>query len=139
MWGKAGKKVKAREAVQKTVASTLLQQYKKVKKDPEDFYNELLENNTTHFTPPELERLLAAFTRVTQDRLQVRIPRPPPPGLPLPHSASHRRRFPLHANFRWTICAEVPRAGRARGDQHSPSGATCLFGSLRGGPCSGRA
>jgi hypothetical protein len=31
-----------------------------------------LENNTTHFTKDELERLLAAFKRATEDRLQVR-------------------------------------------------------------------
>ena len=33
---------------------------------------ELCSNNTTHFTVEELERLLAAFKRVTEDRLQVR-------------------------------------------------------------------
>jgi hypothetical protein len=33
----------------------------------------LLENNTTHFTNDELERLLAAFKRVTADRLSVRF------------------------------------------------------------------
>lgn len=36
---------------------------------------ELISNNTTHFTVEELERLLAAFKRVTEDRLQVRYAR----------------------------------------------------------------
>jgi hypothetical protein len=34
----------------------------------------LLDNNTTHFTPDELERLLASFKRISNDRLQVRAP-----------------------------------------------------------------
>ena len=38
-WGGAGKRALARSAVQKTVASTLLTSYKKVKRRPEDFYN----------------------------------------------------------------------------------------------------
>ena len=71
MWAKSFKKVKARDAVQKTVASTLLESYKTNKRTPDDFYSELLLNNTTHFTPEELERLLASFKRVTSDRLQA--------------------------------------------------------------------
>jgi hypothetical protein len=38
-WAGAGKRALARSAVQKTVASSLLTSYKKVKRKPEDFYN----------------------------------------------------------------------------------------------------
>mmetsp|Transcript_19877 Transcript_19877/g.64680 ORF Transcript_19877/g.64680 Transcript_19877/m.64680 type:complete len:1695 (-) Transcript_19877:99-5183(-) len=71
LWNRAGRKAKTRELVQKTVASTLLGTYKKVKKSPADLLKEIIENNTTHFNAGELERLLAAYTRVTTDRLQA--------------------------------------------------------------------
>eukprot|EP00899_Mesostigma_viride_P006767 jgi/Mesvir1/16091/Mv08385-RA.1 len=41
-----------------------------VRLNPDEQYASLLANNTTHFTPEELERLLIAFKRVTNDRLQ---------------------------------------------------------------------
>eukprot|EP00240_Pyramimonas_obovata_P000249 CAMPEP_0118927864 /NCGR_PEP_ID=MMETSP1169-20130426/5244_1 /TAXON_ID=36882 /ORGANISM="Pyramimonas obovata, Strain CCMP722" /LENGTH=1671 /DNA_ID=CAMNT_0006869721 /DNA_START=246 /DNA_END=5258 /DNA_ORIENTATION=- len=71
MWKKAGAKTGLKDAVNKTVTNTLVANYKKSKKTPEDFYKALLENNTTHFTADELERLLAAFKRVTSDRLSA--------------------------------------------------------------------
>ncbi|CAG9463280.1 unnamed protein product [Pedinophyceae sp. YPF-701] len=39
-------------------------------RSPDDIYQELLQENTTHFSPEELQRLLLAFKRVTTDRLQ---------------------------------------------------------------------
>ncbi|KAK3274842.1 hypothetical protein CYMTET_16981 [Cymbomonas tetramitiformis] len=71
MWKKGANKAAVRDSVQKTVASTILTSYKTIKKVPDDFYRALLENNTTHFTGDELERLLAAFKRITTDRLQA--------------------------------------------------------------------
>lgn len=58
-WKKAGLK----DAVSKTVTNTLVMNYKKSKKTPDDFFKALLENNTTHFTNDELERLLAVQAR----------------------------------------------------------------------------
>lgn len=38
-WAGAGKRALARSAVQKTVATSLVTSYKKVKRTPEDLYN----------------------------------------------------------------------------------------------------
>lgn len=46
--------------------------YRRLKRTPDELLEELLENNTTHFSPDELRKLLLAFKRMTQDRLQVR-------------------------------------------------------------------
>mmetsp|Transcript_8387 Transcript_8387/g.15900 ORF Transcript_8387/g.15900 Transcript_8387/m.15900 type:complete len:1684 (-) Transcript_8387:1295-6346(-) len=71
VWKKSMAKSGVKDAVNKTISNTLMSGYKASKKTPEDFFKALVENNTTHFTPDELERLLAAFKRVTNDRLQA--------------------------------------------------------------------
>jgi len=71
VWRKGGKKAKARVQVQNDIVSTLLSSYKNVKQTPDDMCKALIANKKSKFSPEELESLLAAFKRVTSDRLQA--------------------------------------------------------------------
>ena len=60
-----------RALVQGTVQKTFQDQYRRVLRTPEQLLDEMLENNTTHFSADELKKLLLSFKRVTTDRFQV--------------------------------------------------------------------
>ena len=72
LWKRGGQKAKAKAQVEATVGGVLAGAYKKAKKTPDDYYEALIADNTTHFSTDELERLLVSFKRVTTDRLQVK-------------------------------------------------------------------
>ena len=70
-WGQAGGRTAARVGVQQAVATSLAASFAANKRTPDDCFAALQANNTTHFAVEELERLLAAFKRVTHDRLKA--------------------------------------------------------------------
>ena len=93
-WGQAGGRTAARVGVQQAVATSLAASFAANKRTPDDCFAALQANNTTHFAVEELERLLAAFKRVTHDRLKVRLSAPLPPArptIPLARPALHGR------------------------------------------------
>lgn len=110
LWKRGGQRAKTKMQVEATVGSALTSAYNKAKKTPDDYYQSLVENNTTHFSLDELDRLLASFKRVTGDRLQVgswAAPReicpdahPPPGGNRTPLPASPRPHV-LRCGFRF--------------------------------------
>jgi len=67
MWKKGIRQTMAQNIATRAVEDA----YKRLRRTPDELLEELMENNTTHFNVEELRKLLLAFTRMTQDRLQV--------------------------------------------------------------------
>lgn len=65
----ATKRVVARRNMQQSLATVLGEAYATARISPRGYLERLLQNNTTHFDEQELRRLLAAYLRVTSDRL----------------------------------------------------------------------
>lgn len=65
LWQRGIKKQVVKNAVVGAVADA----YRRLRRTPDELLEELLENNTTHFNPDELRKLLLAYKRMTADRL----------------------------------------------------------------------